>query len=159
MGCKNCKQKKKQTQQNEQKIDSNEWKVSEEKITKEYSWINDNFEETFNSDIGNFLWKVFGFAVALALLPVLLGILIIKVFGDLFMPKIIPALLESGWKAFKSRLIKILKWFMVRNKMAQLSKREKQFANTPSYDDINVYDNNIQSDIINEDDNNIVKDE
>lgn len=132
MGCKTCKDKKKSNQNQEKKIPNKS--VNNPDIVIENDDTINLIPEAFqNGDFsGNFMFKVVAFIVMLIAIPLIVIVLIGKMFLTFFMPKSLP-------KASK----RVTGFFMgVLNRYArfrhdkEVRKRKRQFEKNVGYEEV-----------------------
>ena len=132
MGCKTCKDKKKSNQNQEKKI-PNKSVNNPDIVVEDDNSINLIPEAFQNGDFsGNFMFKVIAFIVMLIAIPLIVIVLIGKMFLTFFMPKSLP-------KASK----RVTGFFMgVLNRYArfrhdkEVRKRKRQFEKNVGYEEV-----------------------
>ena len=142
MGCKTCKDKKGSIQSNKNGMGDKRDVINKDDV------INLIPEEIANGDFsGNFMFKVVAFIVMIIAIPLIIVLLIGKMFFTFFMPKSLPKV--SKWlSGFFIGIVKRYGNFLAAK---EVRKRKRQFEknvgyeevpDTTEYDDIDIYEDN-----------------
>ena len=142
MGCKTCKNKKGSVQSNQNGMDNKNMKFDKDDV------INLIPKEIANGDFtGNFMFKVVAFIVMVIAIPLIIILLIGKMFFTFFMPKSLPKVSKFS-SGFFMGIVKRYGNFLVGK---EVRKRKRQFEknvgyeevpDTTEYDDIDIYEDN-----------------
>ncbi len=129
MGCKTCKQNKKQ----KEKV------VNDEKDTLDINFVPKSVREG-GFENGSFVFKLIAFVVILISLPLVLSVLIIQMFLHFFLPKSLPKVTKKVRNFFKGLIYKYASFRHDR----EVRKRKKQFEKNSGYEEgselVNVVD-------------------
>jgi hypothetical protein len=121
MGCNECKQKKEQQGSSESET-INIPLIPEAIVNGQYN--------------GNFLFKLVTFGVIIIAIPFIIVILICQMFLTFFLPNSV----TDVTSVFINFIKKIIEKYGMYKAKRELKRRAKEFSNTTSYDDYDVYD-------------------
>ena len=137
MGCNNCKQKKrtqKSQKKSTKKETENKWDVSEKVAAMGGKTIplipGVSTDGAFS---GNVLLKLVTFVILIAALPLIFVVLLLQVFTAFFLPNF------TSKGGLMGVIKKIIKKYSTIRKGRAVKRREKEFGDNMSYDDLDIY--------------------
>jgi hypothetical protein len=134
MGCSTCKNKKRVKQNNQNNVDYENVGGGDPDVVTEGDDVLNLIPESFqNGDFsGNFWFKVIAFIVMTIAIPLIIVVLMVKIFLTFFMPKSAP---KAG-KRVTGFFMGILNRYSKFRHDKEVRKREKQFQKNVGYEEV-----------------------